>query len=80
MLSHYDQPTPIAGGFVGTAHARNHMLRDAVWLEPTKVRRTRVLIFAHSDLSGYSVFEEAFSQGHVYGTALALFAQLPSKP
>ena len=30
------------------------------------------LHFAHSDLSGYSVFEEAFSQGHMRGMALAL--------
>ncbi|MDB5963616.1 MAG: hypothetical protein JWQ72_116 [Polaromonas sp.] len=29
------------------------------------------LHFAHSDLSGYSVFEEAFTQGHQRGTALA---------
>ena len=26
--------------------------------------------FAHSDLSGYSVFEEAFSHGHLQGSAL----------
>ena len=30
----------------------------------------RRLQFAHSDLSGYSVFEEAFSQGHSRGMAL----------
>lgn len=29
------------------------------------------LHFAHSDLSGYSVFEEAFTQGHHRGTSLA---------
>jgi monoamine oxidase len=29
------------------------------------------LHFAHSDLSGYSVFEEAFTQGHRRGTSLA---------
>ena len=28
------------------------------------------LHFAHSDLAGYSVFEEAFSQGHDRGMAL----------
>ena len=39
-----DQPPFIAGGFVGAAHARGHMLRGAVWPAPTRVRRTRVLI------------------------------------
>jgi monoamine oxidase len=29
------------------------------------------LRFAHSDLSGYSVFEEAFTHGHVQGSAVA---------
>jgi monoamine oxidase len=29
------------------------------------------LRFAHSDLSGYSVFEEAFTHGHLQGSALA---------
>ncbi len=38
------------------------------------------LHFAHSDLSGYSVFEEAFSQGHARGMALALLRQPPSRP
>ena len=33
------------------------------------------LHFAHSNLSGYSVFEEAFSQGHMRGMALALPSQ-----
>jgi len=32
----------------------------------------RRLHFAHSDLSGYSVFEEAFTHGHRRGTALSL--------
>lgn len=32
----------------------------------------RRLHFAHSDLSGYSVFEEAFTQGHRRGAALGL--------
>ena len=32
----------------------------------------RRLHFAHSDLSGYSVFEEAFTQGHRRGASLAL--------
>ena len=44
MLSGCDQPAPIAGGFVGAAHARGHMLRGAVWPAPIRVRRTRVLI------------------------------------
>ena len=39
-----DQPPAIAGGFVGAAHARGHMLKGAVWPAPTRVRRTRVLI------------------------------------
>ena len=30
------------------------------------------LRFAHSDLSGYSVFEEAFSHGHLQGSAVVL--------
>ena len=36
--------------------------------------------FAHSDLSGYSVFEEAFSHGHARGMAMPLLHQPPSKP
>ena len=39
--------------------------------------------FAHSDLSGYSVFEEAFSHGHARGMAVAEAVtasyQVPSK-
>ena len=41
------------------------------------------LHFAHSDLSGYSVFEEAFSHGHARGAAVAKAVtssrQVPSK-
>ena len=44
MLSGCDQPASIAGGFIGASHARGHMLRDAAWPVPFKVRRTRVLI------------------------------------
>jgi hypothetical protein len=29
------------------------------------------LHFAHSDLAGYSIFEEAFTFGHLAGTAAA---------
>jgi hypothetical protein len=32
------------------------------------------LHFAHSDLAGYSIFEEAFTLGHAAGTAAALRA------
>jgi hypothetical protein len=35
---------------------------------PQKMER---LQFAHSDWSGYSVFEEAFAQGHAAGSAKA---------
>ena len=38
------------------------------------------LHFAHSDLSGYSVFEEAFSHGHARGMAVPLLHQPPSRP
>ncbi|TAG32785.1 MAG: hypothetical protein EAZ34_09420, partial [Polaromonas sp.] len=38
------------------------------------------LHFAHSDLSGYSVFEEAFSHGHARGMALPLSRQPPGTP
>jgi hypothetical protein len=34
------------------------------------------LQFAHSDLSGYSVFEEAFTQGHTQGMSLAASPKL----
>ncbi|TAG34395.1 MAG: NAD(P)/FAD-dependent oxidoreductase, partial [Polaromonas sp.] len=44
LMAGCDQPPAIAGGFVGAAHARGHMLRDTVWPAPTSVRRTRVLI------------------------------------
>ena len=42
--------------------------------------RGQRLHFAHSDLSGYSVFEEAFIQGHTRGIALTLLDQPPSRP
>jgi hypothetical protein len=32
---------------------------------------TARLLFAHSDWSGYSVFEEAFTRGHAAGWAAA---------
>lgn len=38
------------------------------------------LHFAHSDLSGYSVFEEAFTQGHARGMALRPLHHPPSRP
>ena len=38
------------------------------------------LHFAHSDLSGYSVFEEAFNHGHARGMAVALTQWPPSRP
>jgi hypothetical protein len=38
------------------------------------------LHFAHSDLSDYSVFEEAFKQGHAHGMALRPLHHPPSRP
>lgn len=41
-------------------------------LDPTSAQiGTRRLAFAHSDWSGYSIFEEAFTRGHVAGASLA---------
>ncbi len=40
------------------------------WQAPAVVRADR-LLFAHSDWSGYSIFEEAFTRGHLAGAAVA---------
>lgn len=46
---------------------------SALWaLQAALPSAWRRLHFAHSDLSGYSVFEEAFTQGHRRGSSLVL--------
>ncbi|WP_287877027.1 FAD-dependent oxidoreductase [Acidovorax sp.] len=69
-------PTPGVLGFLSqiglqrpssTRNQRSHGERTAWLPTPTTAR----LAFAHSDWSGYSVFEEAFTRGHGAGLAVA---------
>jgi hypothetical protein len=49
-------------------------VRGSAALQALAQPQTSRLHFAHSDLAGYSIFEEAFTLGHVAGTAAALRA------
>jgi hypothetical protein len=56
-------PTPALSSQIGLQRTFN--LRE-------QLQKTERITFAHSDWAGYSVFEEAFTQGHLAGLAGAL--------
>jgi monoamine oxidase len=66
-------PTPQLVGFLSRSPAWNgHSMLSKQDGDPGfPVPRSGRLLFAHSDWSGYSVFEEAFTRGHHAGLAAA---------
>jgi len=62
FLSQIGQRSPSSGHFV---------LSNGERVTPLPTPATARLAFAHSDWSGYSVFEEAFTRGHGAGLAVA---------
>ena len=64
------RPPPPPAHWLGAAQARGHVMallapgvRGSAALAALRAARSR-LRFAHADLVGYSVFEEAFTLGH----------------
>jgi monoamine oxidase len=56
-------PTPVLSSQIGLQRTFN---------QREQLQKTERIAFAHSDWAGYSVFEEAFTQGHAAGAMSAL--------